>query len=180
MKATRRNVLLGCLIVGAVALGLLSSMGLLLGPVLAQENPRAVGEPPEPPRPIPVPPSATPPSPAPTDVAPLPSIPDPGPTATMPPPLAVEVKPPVPTANITDLMNNLAGIRAKQAELAKAEKDVIAGIRAKLQQQKDELNQLEKRLRELGIEPEQANAPPPPPSGIDPLMAAPSRPEGRK
>ena len=56
-------------------------------------------------------------------------------------------------------MNNLAEIRAKQADLAKAEKDTIAAIRAKLQQQKEELKQLEKRLKELGIEPDQRNDP---------------------
>jgi hypothetical protein len=60
---------------------------------------------------------------------------------------------------ITELLADLSAIRAKKEELAKAEKDTLAAIRARLKQQKEELAQLEKKLAELGIE----TVEPPPP-----------------
>lgn len=159
-----RNVLFGGLVFGAVAWGLLASTSSLPSSAVAQDNPRANG-PADPPSVITTPPApaVTSPRPAPTDIA-LPSpMPDPGLTASTVPPPLVQVQSQSLTS-ITDLMNYLAAIRAKQAELTKAEKDTIAAIRARLLQQKEELNQLEKRLRELGIEPDQGATQPPLPS----------------
>jgi hypothetical protein len=66
----------------------------------------------------------------------------------------IRTAPSAPAApkGITELLADLSAIRAKKEELAKAEKDTLAAIRARLKQQKEELAQLEKKLTELGIE----------------------------
>lgn len=75
--------------------------------------------------------------------------------------------------SISDLLADLSAIRAQKEELARAEKDTLAAIRARLKQQKEELAQLEKKLAELGIQAVEPTRPEPKPEAVDVVPALP-------